>query len=95
MTPRPRPASQTRRPAAARLRRQARQSGARRPALAVHRAVHGRLVLRILTQIAYRPALLYIDSTKYLLNAYPGDDPPGYQLASSRYSRSATWTWSR
>ena len=33
------------------------------------------------TQIAYRPALLYIDSTKYLLNAYPGDDPPGYQLA--------------
>ena len=39
------------------------------------------LVLRILTQIAYRPALLYIDSTKYLLGAYPGDDPPGYQLA--------------
>jgi hypothetical protein len=39
------------------------------------------LVLRILTQVAYRPALLYIDSTKYLLNAYPGDDPPGYQLA--------------
>jgi hypothetical protein len=39
------------------------------------------LALRILTQIAYRPALLYIDSTKYLLGAYPGDDPPGYQLA--------------
>jgi hypothetical protein len=39
------------------------------------------LVLRILTQIAYRPALLYIDSTKYLLGAYPGGDPPGYQLA--------------
>ncbi len=39
------------------------------------------LVLRVLTQVAYRPALLYIDSTKYLLNAYPGDDPPGYQLA--------------
>jgi hypothetical protein len=39
------------------------------------------LVLRILTQLAYRPALLYIDSTKYLLGAYPGDDPPGYQLA--------------
>jgi len=38
------------------------------------------LVLRVLTQIAYRPALLYIDSTKYLLGAYPGDDPPGYQL---------------
>jgi hypothetical protein len=39
------------------------------------------LVLRILAQAAYRPALLYIDSTKYLLGAYPGDDPPGYQLA--------------
>jgi hypothetical protein len=39
------------------------------------------LVLRVLTQIAYRPALLYIDSTKYLLGAYPGDDPPGYQFA--------------
>jgi len=39
------------------------------------------LVLRILTQIAYRPALLYIDSTKYLLGAYPGGDPPGYQMA--------------
>jgi len=39
------------------------------------------LALRILAQIAYRPALLYIDSTKYLLGAYPGDDPPGYLLA--------------
>jgi len=39
------------------------------------------LVLRILVQIAYRPALLYIDSTKYLLGAYPGGDPPGYELA--------------
>jgi hypothetical protein len=39
------------------------------------------LVLRVLAQIAYRPALLYIDSTKYLLGAYPGDDPPGYQFA--------------
>ena len=39
------------------------------------------LVLRILAQIAYRPALLYIDSTKYLLGAYPGDDPTGYQFA--------------
>src|SRR5690348_17166670 len=39
------------------------------------------LILRILTQIAYRPALLYTDSTKYLLGAYPGGDPPGYQLA--------------
>ncbi len=38
------------------------------------------LTLRILTQIAYQPALLYNDSTKYLLGAYPGDDPPGYRI---------------
>src|SRR5438067_12620983 len=31
----------------------------------------GGLVLRLLAQIAYRPALLYIDSTKYLLNNSP------------------------
>jgi hypothetical protein len=37
------------------------------------------LVLRILTQIAYRPALLYIDSVKYLYNAWPGTDPLGYK----------------
>lgn len=38
------------------------------------------LVLRILAQIAYRPALFYIDSMKYLFGAYPGNDPPGYQV---------------
>jgi hypothetical protein len=38
------------------------------------------LTLRILVQIAYQPAILYIDSTKYLLGAYPGDDPPGYAM---------------
>jgi hypothetical protein len=38
------------------------------------------LVLRVLVQVAYRPALFYIDSIKYLLGAYPGNDPPGYQL---------------
>ena len=38
------------------------------------------LVLRVLAQIAYRPALLYIDSLKYLYGAYPGNDPPGYLL---------------
>jgi hypothetical protein len=36
------------------------------------------LVMRILAQIAYRPALVYIDSIKYLFGAYAGDDPPGY-----------------
>src|SRR5947209_12227361 len=38
------------------------------------------LVLRAAAQIAYRPALLYIDSVKYLFGAYRGDDPAGYQF---------------
>jgi hypothetical protein len=38
------------------------------------------LILRVTTQLAYRPALFYIDSIKYLLGAYPGNDPPGYEL---------------
>ena len=38
------------------------------------------LALRVLVQIAYRPALFYIDSIKYLYGAYPGNDPPGYQF---------------
>ena len=38
------------------------------------------LVLRLLTQIAYRPALLYIDTVKYLYNAWPGTDPVGYKV---------------
>src|SRR5215471_5165864 len=66
----------------ARLRRQARHA----PALARQHwlftvLLTAGLVLRVLTQIAYRPVLVYTDSTKYLLGAYPGDDPPGYQLA--------------
>jgi Dolichyl-phosphate-mannose-protein mannosyltransferase len=39
------------------------------------------LVLRILAEVAYRPVLLYIDSIKYLIGAYPGNDPPGYKFA--------------
>jgi hypothetical protein len=38
------------------------------------------LVLRVLTQVAYRPALLYIDSVKYLYNAWPGTDPVGFKV---------------
>src|SRR6201995_5722474 len=38
------------------------------------------LVLRILTQFAYRPALFYIDTLKYLFNAFPGTDPVGYKV---------------
>jgi hypothetical protein len=36
------------------------------------------LVLRVLAQFAYRPALFYIDSVKYLYNAQ-GNDPEGYK----------------
>jgi hypothetical protein len=36
------------------------------------------LVLRVLSLVAYRPALLYIDTLKYLYNAWPGADPLGY-----------------
>jgi hypothetical protein len=36
------------------------------------------LVLRILVQLAYRPALFYIDSVRYLQNAQ-GNDPVGYK----------------
>ena len=37
-------------------------------------------VLRILVVIAYRPALLYTDSLKYLYDAWPGTDPVGYKV---------------
>src|SRR5260370_6508911 len=53
------------------------QATARRhwPALALLTAG---LVLRVLVQLAYRPALFYIDSTRYLYNA-DGMDPDGYK----------------
>lgn len=37
------------------------------------------LVLRVLTQVAYRPALLYIDSLKYLVGGLQQYDPEGYR----------------
>lgn len=37
------------------------------------------LVLRVLAQFAYRPALFYIDSDKYLYSSN-GNDPEGYKL---------------
>jgi hypothetical protein len=37
------------------------------------------LALRVLAQLAYRPALLYIDSDKYLSRSY-GADPVGYRV---------------
>jgi hypothetical protein len=37
------------------------------------------LALRVLTQLAYRPALLYIDSMKYLVDGLEMYDPEGYR----------------
>jgi len=37
------------------------------------------LVLRVLTELAYRPVLFYIDSTRYLYHA-GGNDPVGYRV---------------
>jgi hypothetical protein len=38
------------------------------------------LGLRVLATIGYLPALLYIDSLKYLFGAWPGNDPLGYNV---------------
>jgi hypothetical protein len=38
------------------------------------------LTLRALTQAAYHPALIYIDTPKYLYGEYPGSDPLGYRV---------------
>jgi hypothetical protein len=38
------------------------------------------LALRVLAQVSYGPALLYIDSVKYLYGAWPSSDPVGYDL---------------
>jgi hypothetical protein len=68
----PPPARARRRPAAAWLRR------ARRHWLLTGLLVAG-LALRVITQLAYRPALLYIDSPKYLINGLQKYDPQGYR----------------
>jgi hypothetical protein len=38
------------------------------------------LALRVVTQVAYSPVLLYIDSVKYLYGAWPYADPLGYDV---------------
>ncbi|HUY51101.1 MAG TPA: hypothetical protein VMV92_36265 [Streptosporangiaceae bacterium] len=38
------------------------------------------LVLRVLAEIAYHPALIYVDTLKYLYGESPGADPQGYML---------------
>lgn len=50
------------------------------------------LALRVVTQLAYRPALVYIDSMKYLFGAYPGSDPPGYQLVLQAFLKVGSLT---
>jgi hypothetical protein len=37
------------------------------------------LAVRVLAQFAYRPAIFYIDTPRYLLNQAPGMDPLGYK----------------
>ncbi len=37
------------------------------------------LLLRLTSELAYRPALIYVDSLKYLYGASPGADPLGYR----------------
>ena len=61
----------------------------RQPAVAIWAALGGNwpaslliaagLVLRVLAQFAYRPALFYIDTSRYLYNVAPGMDPLGYK----------------
>jgi hypothetical protein len=38
------------------------------------------LVLRVLAVVAYQPALIYVDTLKYLYGASPGSDPLGYMI---------------
>ncbi len=39
--------------------------------------------LRVVTEMAYHPAILYVDSLKYLYGAWPGSDPLGYKALLS------------
>ena len=38
------------------------------------------IVLRVIAQMAYHPAILYVDSLKYLYDAWLGSDPLGYKV---------------
>jgi len=38
------------------------------------------LVLRLLVQASYGPAIVYVDTLKYLYNAWPGSDPIAYKI---------------
>ena len=38
------------------------------------------VAVRVLAQIAYHPAIIYIDTLKYLYDSWPGSDPVGYKV---------------
>src|SRR5258707_13871658 len=38
------------------------------------------VALRVLAQMAYHPAIIFIDTLKYLYNAWPGSDPVAYHV---------------
>ena len=42
--------------------------------------IAGGIVLRALAQMAYHPAIIYIDTLKYLYDSWPGSDPVGYKV---------------
>ena len=42
--------------------------------------IAGGIVFRALAQMAYHPAIIYIDTLKYLYDAWPGSDPVGYKV---------------
>ncbi|MGI9006740.1 MAG: hypothetical protein ACR2FU_11205, partial [Streptosporangiaceae bacterium] len=42
--------------------------------------IAGGIVLRVLAQMAYHPAIIYIDTLKYLYDSWPGSDPVGYKV---------------
>ncbi|HVB41109.1 MAG TPA: hypothetical protein VNF47_00205 [Streptosporangiaceae bacterium] len=42
--------------------------------------VAGGIVLRAMTQMAYHPAIIYIDTLKYLYGQWPGSDPVAYKI---------------
>lgn len=42
--------------------------------------IAGGVVFRVITEFAYRPAIIYIDTLKYLYGQWPGSDPVAYKV---------------
>ncbi len=40
----------------------------------------GGFVMRLITEYAYHPAIIYVDTLKYLYDAWPGSDPVAYKI---------------